>query len=76
MVKISVVFKGRQMVHTEFGPKMLDKIMASLEGKAEQEREARFEGRRYVTVIRPAKGTVKAEPKNESKDQKSSNQAL
>ena len=64
------------MVHTEFGPKMLDKIMASLEGKAEQEREARFEGRRYVTVIRPAKGTVKAEPKNESKDQKSSNQAL
>ncbi|MDP2632511.1 MAG: translation initiation factor IF-3 [Candidatus Curtissbacteria bacterium] len=61
MVKISVVFKGRQMAHQEFGPKMLDKIMSNLEGLAEQERDARFEGRRYVTVVRPTKGTVKQE---------------
>lgn len=55
MVKISVVFTGRQMAHQEFGPKMLEKIMSLLTGLADQEREARFEGRRYVTIIKPTK---------------------
>lgn len=80
MVKISVVFKGRQMAHQEFGPKMLDKIMGNLEGLAEQERDARFEGRRYVTVVRPTKGTVKQETENkqadENQDQKGSSQTI
>ena len=67
MVKISVVFKGRQMAHQEFGPKMLSKIMGNLEGMAEQEREARFEGRRYVTVVRPTKGAIKQETENKQR---------
>lgn len=59
IVKISVVFKGRQMTHQEFGPKLLLKIMTELGPGAQQERQARMEGRRYVTVIRAAKGTFK-----------------
>ncbi len=55
MVKISIVFKGRQMAHQEFGPKRLTEIMSLLEGLGEQDRQARFEGRRYVTFIKPTK---------------------
>lgn len=67
-VKISVVFKGRQMTHQEFGPKLLEKIMAELGPGATQERQARMEGRRYVTVIRGNKGAFKEKP--EARDQK------
>jgi translation initiation factor IF-3 len=68
-VKISIVFKGRQMAHKEFGPKMLDKIMGILEGIAEKEREERFEGRRFVTVVKAIKKQQKQEtkPKEEIK---------
>ena len=61
MVKISVVFTGRQMAHQEFGPKMLARVMSLLEGMANQEREPRFEGRRYVTIVKPTKEAIKQE---------------
>ena len=59
IVKISIVFKGRQMAHTEFGPKLFDKIMGLLEGRAAIERPGRFEGRRFVSVVKSAKKTEK-----------------
>ena len=71
IVKISVVFTGRQMAHQEFGPKMLKRILTDLEGIAEQEREARFEGRRYVTFVKPVKGA-----KDETKKQEGSKQKI
>ena len=67
LVKISIIFKGRQMAHTEFGPKLLERILTELSTIAKQEREARFEGRRFVTIIKP----VKIHPKQqETKDKK------
>jgi len=60
-VKVSIVFKGRQMTHQEFGPKLLEKIMTDLGLGATQDRQARMEGRRYVTVIRGNKAAFKAE---------------
>lgn len=76
MVKISIVFKGRQMAHQEFGPKRLSEIMSLLEGLGEQERQARFEGRRYVTFVKPTKKQQKQETKDESKDQKSGSKKI
>lgn len=55
IVKISIVFTGRQMAHQEFGPKLMTRILTELEGLAEKEREEKFEGRRYITVVRPVK---------------------
>lgn len=55
LVKINIVFKGRQMAHTEFGPKLLEKILDLLEGTAEKEREAKFQGRRFATILKPTK---------------------
>ena len=64
LVKISVVFTGRQMAHQEFGPKMIARVMLALETLAQQDRESRFEGRRYVTLVKPMKGKVANETKN------------
>lgn len=55
LVKISIVFTGRQMAHQEFGPKLLEKIMATLEGVAEKDKPEHFEGRRFVTFVKPTK---------------------
>ena len=70
LVKITVVFKGRQMAHQEFGPKLLERIMSSLEGTAQKEREPRFEGKRFATIIKPIKGH------HEAKNEKSGNQKV
>lgn len=59
LVKISVIFKGRQMTHTEFGPKVLARIMALLDGKAVQDKPERMEGKRFVTVLKAAKNQAK-----------------
>ena len=55
LVKITIVFKGRRMAHEEFGPKLLERLMADLEGMAQQDRPPRMEGRRFVTIIKPTK---------------------
>ncbi len=55
LVKISIVFKGRQMTHTEFGPKLLERVLTLLEGQAERDRDPRWEGRRFVCIIKPTK---------------------
>lgn len=67
LVKISIRFKGAQMAHQEFGPKLLTKILASLEGIAQQEREARFEGRQLVTIIKQVK-TKQSETGNKKQE--------
>lgn len=77
LVKISIIFKGRQMAHTEFGPKLLEKIISRIGNFAEQEREARFEGRRFVTIIRQAKGQkLENKKEDETENQKSSSQEI
>jgi len=78
IVKISIVFKGRQMAHTEFGPKLLKKILAELDENVEQQKEARFEGRRFVTIIKLNKaGQQNKEVKEyETKNEESSSQKI
>ena len=65
MVKVSIVFKGRQMTHTEFGPKLLLRLLSLLEGIAEKDRDPRWEGKRYVAILKGAKGQHKQEVQKE-----------
>lgn len=67
LVKISIVFAGRQMAHQEFGPKLLARIILELEDEARQERPERWEGRRFVTIVKTVKLTqnIKQETRNE-----------
>jgi len=55
------------MVHREFGPKLLDRILISLEDSAEKEREGRFEGRRFISIIKPARKQLKQETQSNKK---------
>lgn len=65
------------MAHTEFGPKLLEKILLKIGDLASKEKDARFEGRRFVTIIKPTKGKGQSKENiNETEDQKGSNQAL
>lgn len=59
LVKVTVRFKGRQMAHQEFGPKLLEKIMAALEGIGEKERDFKQMGLQYTGVVKPAKAAKK-----------------
>lgn len=69
MVKLSVVFKGRQMRHTEFGPQLLGRILGIIEGIGQHDREPRWEGRRFVSILKPTKETVqKAAQEHKAKE--------
>ena len=73
LVKISVVFKGRQMAHQEFGPKLLDRILAELATIAEKERDGRFEGRRFVSYLKPKRDSKPQNHEGEKEKQDTAN---
>lgn len=59
LVKINIRFKGRQMAHQEFGPKLVEKILAALDGVGEKERDFRQMGLQFSGVVKPVKNTKK-----------------
>ncbi len=54
-VKITIMFRGRELYHPELGRKILDKIAEQVEGTAKVEAEARLDGRNMVMVLAPDK---------------------
>ncbi len=54
-IKLVVKFKGRQIVHPEFGHKIIQKVLNDLSEISKLDRETRFEGRQLVAVMSPDK---------------------
>ncbi len=52
-VKIVVEFRGRQMVHKEFGLKVMERAEKDLEGLGVIEQRRKFEGRNLIMTILP-----------------------
>jgi translation initiation factor IF-3 len=52
-VKVTLRFRGREMVHQELGVKMLERIVADLTDLAVIEQTAKLEGRQMVMVVAP-----------------------
>jgi translation initiation factor IF-3 len=52
-VKVTMRFRGREMVHQEIGMKVLDKVRADLDAIAKVESHPRLEGRQMVMVVAP-----------------------
>lgn len=52
-VKITLRFRGREMVHQDLGVQMLDRVQSDLDGLAVIEQNAKLEGRQMVMVIAP-----------------------
>ncbi len=62
-VKATVVFRGREMAHMEFGSRWLKKMTVDLVGVGLAETGSIQEGRNVTTIFAPVKHHVPAKPK-------------
>lgn len=51
--KVTVIFRGREMAHTELGRRVLDRIIVDLEEVATVEQTPKQEGRNMTLVLSP-----------------------
>jgi translation initiation factor IF-3 len=54
-VKVTIMFRGREMAHTDLGRKILDRLVADLGETAVVEAQPKQDGRNMVMVIAPTK---------------------
>ena len=54
-VKITIMFRGREVFHPELGKKILDRIAEQMEGLGKSESVPRLDGRNMVMVLAPEK---------------------
>jgi len=54
-VKITIMFRGREVFHPELGKRILDRIAEQMGGTAKVEAEPRLDGRNMVMVLAPDK---------------------
>ena len=54
-VKITIMFRGREVFHPELGKKILDRVAEEVDGAARVEAEPRLDGRNMVMVLAPDK---------------------
>ena len=66
-VKITIMFRGREMAHTELGRKILDRLVADLGESIVVESFPKQEGRNMIMVIGPNKRYVEAQAKAAAK---------
>ncbi len=58
-VKVSVVFKGRELAYKEHGKELLVRFIERLEEVSKVEHEIRFEGRTMHAILAPTKLKIK-----------------
>ncbi len=54
-VKITIMFRGREVFHPELGKRILDRIAEQMEGSGKPEAVPRLDGRNMVMVLAPDK---------------------
>jgi translation initiation factor IF-3 len=54
-VKVTIMFRGREVYHPELGKNILDRVAEQVDGTARVESEARLDGRNMVMVLAPDK---------------------
>ena len=54
-VKVTVMFRGREVIHPDLGRRILERITEQIEGVAKIETEGRLDGRNMVMVLAPDK---------------------
>lgn len=67
-VKASMIFRGREMAHQDFGRRLLDRMVEDLDGLCELESSNKMEGNSMFVIFAPKKLTP-AELKAAAKDQ-------
>ncbi len=66
-VKVTVMFRGREITHLEFGWKLLRRMTETLKGAASIDRQPMMEGRRMNILLAPA-ATQKTKVEEEVKE--------
>jgi translation initiation factor IF-3 len=54
-VKVTVMFRGREVIHPDLGRRILERISEHIDGVAKIETEGRLDGRNMVMVLAPDK---------------------
>ncbi len=62
-VKVTIMFRGREMAHTELGRKILDRLVEDLKDLAVVDAAPKQDGRNMIMVIAPTKKQPEKEPK-------------
>ncbi|GAB6157291.1 translation initiation factor IF-3 [Desulfotomaculum varum] len=52
-VKVTIMFRGREIVHTELGKKLLDRLAEDLKDLCIVERQAKLEGKNMIMILAP-----------------------
>jgi translation initiation factor IF-3 len=71
-VKITIMFRGREMAHTELGRKILDRLVADLGDLVIVEAMPKQEGRNMIMVISPNKRHLEEAAKVKAKQERES----
>ena len=64
-VKVTIMFRGREMAHTELGAKLLDRLARDLSDMSTVEAAPKQDGRNMTMVLGPTKKVVKPHPAKE-----------
>ena len=60
-VKVSVRFRGREIVHSDLVKKMLDQLAEQLSEHGQVELQPRLEGRQMIMILAPKPSTAPAQ---------------
>jgi translation initiation factor IF-3 len=53
-VKVTIVFRGRELAHPQLGRELLDSVISKLQGVANVERPPMMEGKAMSVILAPA----------------------
>jgi translation initiation factor IF-3 len=57
-VKVTIMFRGREMAHTDLGRRILDRLVEDLRDVAQVDSAPKQDGRNMIMVIAPTKRTA------------------
>lgn len=58
-VRISIIYRGRELAHKELGYKLMDKLIAELGSNVVADQQPQFAGRQLSAVVRSTNAKVK-----------------
>jgi translation initiation factor IF-3 len=56
-IKVTVVFRGRELAHPDLGRNVVNRIIEGTKEIGKVEQEAKFEGRNFVMILAPLQST-------------------
>src|SRR5580692_2864767 len=70
-VKVTIMFRGREVFHPELGKVILDRLASQVDGMARVEAEPRLDGRNMVMVLAPDKRAKQSAAAKAPRDERS-----